>query len=225
MKKEKIVSLVAISSMALLGGSSVLASTIDAPSAGFDSEVIVPPVIDDSTSPVKPPVEETPTNPTLPPVEETPIDPVPVEEPNTPTPPVTDNPTVPSVDNKTPEEPKPSVPTPDEATKPITKPVVDVPIETVTNDQVVGTQDGKVVVQTPNGIVLKEAKEVGGELQKDGTVVIKKSDGGMEVLPSTGDNKTFITLVGLGIIIIAVVMGFKDNIKKYLTLFKKKTEK
>ncbi|MGT2807600.1 LPXTG cell wall anchor domain-containing protein [Streptococcus iniae] len=223
MKKEKIVSLVAISSMALLGGSSVLASTIDAPSAGFDSEVIVPPVIDDSTSPVKPPVEETPKNPTLPPVEETPVNPtpVPVEEPSKPTPPVTDNSTVPSVENKTPEEPKPSVP----ATKPVTKPVVDAPIETVTNDQVVGTQDGKVVVQTPNGTVLKEAKEVGGELQKDGTVVLKKSDGGMEVLPSTGDNKTFITLVGLGIIIIAVVMGFKDNIKKYLTLFKKKTEK
>lgn len=223
MKKEKIVSLVAISSMALLGGSSVLASTIDAPSAGFDSEVIVPPVIDDSTSPVKPPVEETPKNPTLPPVEETPVNPtpVPVEEPSKPTPPVTDNSTVPSVENKTPEEPKPSVP----ATKPVTKPVVDAPIETVTNDQVVSTQDGKVVVQTPNGTVLKEAKEVGGELQKDGTVVLKKSDGGMEVLPSTGDNKTFITLVGLGIIIIAVVMGFKDNIKKYLTLFKKKTEK
>ncbi|HEN0407611.1 TPA: LPXTG cell wall anchor domain-containing protein [Streptococcus agalactiae] len=109
--------------------------------------------------------------------------------------------------------------------KPVTKPTINQPITTVTGDQVIGTQDGKVLVQTPSGTQLKDAAEVGGNVQKDGTVAIKKSDGKIEVLPNTGEGKTIFTIVGLLLIAGAVWIGFKDNIKKYLTFFKKKSEK
>ncbi|HFE9408504.1 TPA: LPXTG cell wall anchor domain-containing protein [Streptococcus agalactiae] len=121
------------------------------------------------------------------------------------------------------EKPAPSK-EPD-APKPITKPIVDVPISTVTGDTVIGTENGKVIVQSASGTILKDAKEVGGEVQKDGTVAIKKSDGKIEVLPNTGEGKTIFTIVGLLLIAGAVWIGFKDNIKKYLTFFKKKSEK
>ncbi|WP_049422303.1 LPXTG cell wall anchor domain-containing protein, partial [Streptococcus agalactiae] len=116
------------------------------------------------------------------------------------------------------EKPAPSK-EPD-APKPITKPIVDVPISTVTGDTVIGTENGKVIVQSASGTILKDAKEVGGEVQKDGTVAIKKSDGKIEVLPNTGEGKTIFTIVGLLLIAGAVWIGFKDNIKKYLTFFK-----
>ncbi|MDU2439494.1 MAG: LPXTG cell wall anchor domain-containing protein, partial [Streptococcus agalactiae] len=121
------------------------------------------------------------------------------------------------------EKPTPSK-EPD-APKPITKPIVDVPISTVTGDTVIGTENGKVIVQSASGTILKDAKEVGGEVQKDGTVAIKKSDGKIEVLPKTGEGKTIFTIVGLLLIAGAVWIGFKDNIKKYLTFFKNKSEK
>lgn len=69
---------------------------------------------------------------------------------------------------------------------------------------------------------MKEAKEVGGEVQKDGTVAIKKADGKIEVLPHTGDSKKVFTVLGIILILGAFGVGFKENIKKFLTMFSKK---
>ncbi|OCM66899.1 LPXTG cell wall anchor domain-containing protein [Streptococcus agalactiae] len=147
--------------------------------------------------------------------------------PSAPTPstdPITDT-TEPSASTPSTEAEKPTPSKEPDAPKPITKPIVDVPISTVTGDTVIGTENGKVIVQSASGTILKDAKEVGGEVQKDGTVAIKKSDGKIEVLPKTGEGKTIFTIVGLLLIAGAVWIGFKDNIKKYLTFFKNKSEK
>ncbi|WP_413473716.1 LPXTG cell wall anchor domain-containing protein [Streptococcus parauberis] len=124
-----------------------------------------------------------------------------------------------------PTDPSKPVPIPQEPSKPVTKPVLDQPIITVTGDQIIGTQDGKVLVQTGLGTQLKDAEEVGGKVQEDGTVSVKKSDGNLEVLPHTGDSKTIVTIVGVILLFLAFWIGFKDNIKKYLTIFTKKEEK
>ncbi|HEO0721466.1 TPA: LPXTG cell wall anchor domain-containing protein [Streptococcus agalactiae] len=137
---------------------------------------------------------------------------------------ITDNGTKPNAGIDKPSTNKPSDHS-ESSIKPVTKPTINQPITTVTGDQVIGTQDGKVLVQTPSGTQLKDAAEVGGNVQKDGTVAIKKSDGKIEVLPKTGEGKTIFTIVGLLLIAGAVWIGFKDNIKKYLTFFKKKSEK
>ena len=118
---------------------------------------------------------------------------------------------------------KPTIP--QEPSKPVTKPVLDQPIISVTGDQIIGTQDGKVLVQTGSGTQLKDAEEVGGKVQEDGTVSVKKSDGNLEVLPHTGDSKTIVTIAGVILLFLAFWIGFKDNIKKYLTIFTKKEEK
>ena len=118
---------------------------------------------------------------------------------------------------------KPTIP--QEPSKPVTKPVLDQPIISVTGDQIIGTQDGKVLVQTGSGTQLKDAEEVGGKVQEDGTVSVKKSDGNLEVLPHTGDSKTIVTIVGVILLFLAFWISFKDNIKKYLTIFTKKEEK
>lgn len=127
-----------------------------------------------------------------------------------------------------PSSTEPSTPTPStepSTSKPITKPVIDVPISTVTGDTVIGTENGKVLVQTDNGTQLKDANEVGGEVQKDGTVAIKKSDGGLEVLPHTGESKTIFTIAGIILIVGAIWISVKDNNKKFLNFLKKKKEK
>ena len=118
---------------------------------------------------------------------------------------------------------KPTIP--QEPSKPVTKPVLEQPIISVTGDQIIGTQDGKVLVQTGSGTQLKDAEEVGGKVQEDGTVSVKKSDGNLEVLPHTGDSKTIVTIAGVILLFLAFWIGFKDNIKKYLTIFTKKEEK
>lgn len=140
----------------------------------------------------------------------------------------TPNESEPSVDNQLsnkqptsqPSEVQPVVN--EEVSQPVTKEVIDEPIVTMTGARVVGTQGGRVIVQTDTGTALKEAKEIGGKLQKDGTVVIKKSDGKMEVLPNTGEAKTIFTVLGIVMILGAIWVGFKENIKKFLTIFSKK---
>ncbi|HEN9216360.1 TPA: LPXTG cell wall anchor domain-containing protein [Streptococcus agalactiae] len=228
------------------GGDTIMLSGVD---AGVSDSITPPPSninpVTDTIEPSAPTPSTDPITDTIEPSAPTPsTDPITdTIEPSAPTPstdPITDTtapsaPT-PSTDQTTDttdsstsapstEAEKPAPSKEPDAPKPITKPIVDVPISTVTGDTVIGTENGKVIVQSASGTILKDAKEVGGEVQKDGTVAIKKSDGKIEVLPNTGEGKTIFTIVGLLLIAGAVWIGFKDNIKKYLTFFKKKSEK
>ncbi|HEM9562905.1 TPA: LPXTG cell wall anchor domain-containing protein [Streptococcus agalactiae] len=243
MSKVKVLSLITVSGLFLMAGN--LSASADVVTSGGDTIMLsgVDAGVSDSITP--PPSSINPVTDTIEPSAPTPsTDPITdTTEPSAPTPstdPITDTtepsaPT-PSTDQTTDttdsstsapstEAEKPAPSKEPDAPKPITKPIVDVPISTVTGDTVIGTENGKVIVQSASGTILKDAKEVGGEVQKDGTVAIKKSDGKIEVLPNTGEGKTIFTIVGLLLIAGAVWIGFKDNIKKYLTFFKKKSEK
>ncbi|HFI5556023.1 TPA: LPXTG cell wall anchor domain-containing protein [Streptococcus agalactiae] len=243
MSKVKVLSLITVSGLFLMAGN--LSASADVVTSGSDTIMLsgVDAGVSDSITP--PPSNINPVTDTIEPSAPTPsTDPITdTIEPSAPTPstdPITDTtapsaPT-PSTDQTTDttdsstsapstEAEKPAPSKEPDAPKPITKPIVDVPISTVTGDTVIGTENGKVIVQSASGTILKDAKEVGGEVQKDGTVAIKKSDGKIEVLPNTGEGKTIFTIVGLLLIAGAVWIGFKDNIKKYLTFFKKKSEK
>ncbi|HEO3298912.1 TPA: LPXTG cell wall anchor domain-containing protein [Streptococcus agalactiae] len=238
MSKVKVLSLITVSGLFLMAGN--LSASADVVTSGGDTIMLsgVDAGVSDSITP--PPSNINPVTDTIEPSAPTPsTDPITdTIEPSAPTPstdPITDT-TAPSTDQTTDttdsstsapstEAEKPAPSKEPDAPKPITKPIVDVPISTVTGDTVIGTENGKVIVQSASGTILKDAKEVGGEVQKDGTVAIKKSDGKIEVLPNTGEGKTIFTIVGLLLIAGAVWIGFKDNIKKYLTFFKKKSEK
>ncbi|HEN0239878.1 TPA: LPXTG cell wall anchor domain-containing protein [Streptococcus agalactiae] len=243
MSKVKVLSLITVSGLFLMAGN--LSASADVVTSGGDTIMLsgVDAGVSDSITP--PPSSINPVTDTTEPSAPTPsTDPITdTTEPSAPTPSTdqttdtTDSSTsAPSTDQTTDatdsstsapstEAEKPAPSKEPDAPKPITKPIVDVPISTVTGDTVIGTENGKVIVQSASGTILKDAKEVGGEVQKDGTVAIKKSDGKIEVLPNTGEGKTIFTIVGLLLIAGAVWIGFKDNIKKYLTFFKKKSEK
>ncbi|CFQ88191.1 TPA: LPXTG cell wall anchor domain-containing protein [Streptococcus agalactiae] len=243
MSKVKVLSLITVSGLFLMAGN--LSASADVVTSGGDTIMLsgVDAGVSDSITP--PPSNINPVTDTIEPSAPTPsTDPITdTTAPSAPTPSTdqttgtTDSSTsAPSTDQTTDttdsstsapstEAEKPAPSKEPDAPKPITKPIVDVPISTVTGDTVIGTENGKVIVQSASGTILKDAKEVGGEVQKDGTVAIKKSDGKIEVLPNTGEGKTIFTIVGLLLIAGAVWIGFKDNIKKYLTFFKKKSEK
>ncbi|HGC9662457.1 TPA: LPXTG cell wall anchor domain-containing protein [Streptococcus agalactiae] len=243
MSKVKVLSLITVSGLFLMAGN--LSASADVVTSGGDTIMLsgVDAGVSDSITP--PPSNINPVTDTIEPSAPTPsTDPITdTIEPSAPTPstdPITDttapsaptpstDQTIGTTDSSTSapstEAEKPAPSKEPDAPKPITKPIVDVPISTVTGDTVIGTENGKVIVQSASGTILKDAKEVGGEVQKDGTVAIKKSDGKIEVLPNTGEGKTIFTIVGLLLIAGAVWIGFKDNIKKYLTFFKKKSEK
>ncbi|MCC9926809.1 LPXTG cell wall anchor domain-containing protein, partial [Streptococcus agalactiae] len=231
MSKVKVLSLITVSGLFLMAGN--LSASADVVTSGGDTIMLsgVDAGVSDSITP--PPSNINPVTDTIEPSAPTPsTDPITdTIEPSAPTPstdPITDTtapsaPT-PSTDQTTgttdsstsapsTEAEKPAPSKEPDAPKPITKPIVDVPISTVTGDTVIGTENGKVIVQSASGTILKDAKEVGGEVQKDGTVAIKKSDGKIEVLPNTGEGKTIFTIVGLLLIAGAVWIGFKDNIK------------
>ncbi|HFH8941586.1 TPA: LPXTG cell wall anchor domain-containing protein [Streptococcus agalactiae] len=244
MKKEKLLSLITISGIALLGSTSVFAS--DVTDTLIDNQPVVV-----TTSPSDPVSDTTDTSTPIP----SPSDPVsgttdtstPIPSPSDPVSGTTDSSVpIPNTDDTAnndsstatsdtniekpldkPNEnistdPSKPVPIQEEPVKPVTKPIIDAPITTATGAQIVGTQDGKVLVQTETGTQVKEAKEVGGEVQKDGTVAIKKADGKIEVLPHTGDSKKVFTVLGIILILGAFWVGFKENIKKFLTMFSKK---
>ncbi|OFQ16878.1 LPXTG cell wall anchor domain-containing protein, partial [Streptococcus sp. HMSC076H07] len=228
MSKVKVLSLITVSGLFLMAGN--LSASADVVTSGGDTIMLsgVDAGVSDSITP--PPSNINPVTDTIEPSAPTPsTDPITdTIEPSAPTPstdPITDTtapsaPT-PSTDQTTgttdsstsapsTEAEKPAPSKEPDAPKPITKPIVDVPISTVTGDTVIGTENGKVIVQSASGTILKDAKEVGGEVQKDGTVAIKKSDGKIEVLPNTGEGKTIFTIVGLLLIAGAVWIGFKD---------------
>lgn len=229
MKKEKLLSLMTISGIALLGSTSVFAS--DVTDTLIDNQPVVV-----TTSPSDPVSETTDAITPIPsssdPVSGTTDSSVAV--PNSDDTVKNDSSTATSDTNiekpldkpneNIPTDPSKPVPIQDEPVKPVTKPIIDAPITTATGAQIVGTQDGKVLVQTEAGTQVKEAKEVGGEVQKDGTVAIKKSDGNIEVLPHTGDSKNVFTVFGIVFLLGAIWIGFKENINKFLTKFSKKNK-
>lgn len=236
MTKEKIMGLVVLSGMVLASGGTVLANDTSEPLVaettilalasdpidnGGGEDNPIPPVPSEPVSPSP----ETPPTPEVPPIEGT--------DPTNPADPKPSEPVIPSPEPEKPVEPKPEIPKEPESpviptpkptpeTKPITKPVVETPLVTDTGDRVIGTQDGKVIVQTDTGTELREASEVGGNVQEDGTVALKKSDGGLEVLPHTGDSKGLAIFFGVLLIAGALWVGFKETIKKCLTVFNKK---
>ncbi|MCD0113222.1 LPXTG cell wall anchor domain-containing protein [Streptococcus agalactiae] len=247
MSKVKVLSLITVSGLFLMagnlsasadvvtsGGDTIMLSGVD---AGVSDSIMPPPSsinpVTDTTEPSAPTPSTDPKTDTTEPSAPTPStdqttgttdSSTPSSSTTNPVDGITDNGTKPNAGIDKPSTNKPSDHS-ESSIKPVTKPTINQPITTVTGDQVIGTQDGKVLVQTPSGTQLKDAAEVGGNVQKDGTVAIKKSDGKIEVLPKTGEGKTIFTIVGLLLIAGAVWIGFKDNIKKYLTFFKKKSEK
>ncbi|MFD3086070.1 LPXTG cell wall anchor domain-containing protein [Streptococcus agalactiae] len=245
MRREKLLSLITISGIALLGSTSVFAS--DMTDTLIDNQpVVVMTSLSDSVSDTTD--TSVPTPSPSDPVSDTTDTSIPIPSPSDPVSGTTDSSvpipktdgtsnndsSTPTSDDTNTEKPvdKPSeniptdsskpVPIQEEPVKPVTKPIIDDPITTATGARIVGTQDGKVLVQTETGTQVKEAKEVGGEVQKDGTVAIKKADGKVEVLPHTGDSKKVFTALGIILILGAFWVGFKENIKKFLTMFSKK---
>ncbi|OTN86745.1 cell wall surface anchor protein [Enterococcus faecium] len=72
------------------------------------------------------------------------------------------------------------------------------PVNTDTGQVIVGVEESNPIIQLPDGTTKKvEAKEIGADVQKDGTVTVKGSDGKMKVLPKTGET-TNIALSVLG---------------------------
>ncbi|HEN4490774.1 TPA: LPXTG cell wall anchor domain-containing protein [Streptococcus agalactiae] len=227
MSKVKVLSLITVSGLFLMAGN--LSASADVVTSGGDTIMLsgVDAGVSDSITP--PPSSINPVTDTTEPSAPTPSTDQTTDTTDSSTSAPSTDQTTDATDSSTSapstEAEKPAPSKEPDAPKPITKPIVDVPISTVTGDTVIGTENGKVIVQSASGTILKDAKEVGGEVQKDGTVAIKKSDGKIEVLPKTGEGKTIFTIVGLLLIAGAVWIGFKDNIKKYLTFFKKKSEK
>ncbi|MFZ2185450.1 MAG: LPXTG cell wall anchor domain-containing protein [Streptococcus parauberis] len=234
MKKAILIKLVTVSGILLLGGTPVFASdvadTVIDSSILTDSPTVSDPVggTTDTNTPLPStgdPVGGTTDTNTPPPSTSDPVGGT--TDTNTP-PPGTGDPVGGTTDTGTekPSTDKPSdnsdQPILSVPSKPVTTPAIDQPITTVTGDQVIATKDGKVLVQTATGTQLKEATEVGGDVQKDGTVSLKIENGDLKVLPHTGDSKKVFTVLGIILILGAIWVGFKDNIKKLLTVFNKK---
>lgn len=104
-----------------------------------------------------------------------------------------------------------------EALKPVTIPVVTAPITTDKGQTVVGTNNGNVLVKDVSGHIKEtSASEVGGTKQSDGTIVLKTSDGKLQVLPHTGDDGSiWKTLLGICILLGAIAISFREQLKKW----------
>ena len=142
---------------------------------------------------------------------EAPVVPVPSTTENNPVVPAIPNTETKPSDSTKPEETKPSETPKPEEVKPENKqdnthlPVVDPtrpntkPVET-NKGTVTGTENGKVIVKdTTTGQERKVApEELGGKVEKDGTVTIKEKDGKLTRLPNTGV-ETSVGLLALGV--------------------------
>lgn len=188
----------------------------DVPSDPSDAPV-------DNTTPVAPTAPTTPIVPTVPTVPTTPVADTDKPNPSTDVKPsadkVADSTTKPSTDDTKPstdanaaakpaDTTKPSTSTSDPATPaadntdntnlPLVDPTTAVanPIVTATGRTVVGTDNGNVIVKdTATGQEVKVSPtELGGKVEKDGTVTIKAQDGKLTRLPSTGMETSYSLL-------------------------------
>ena len=153
---------------------------------------------------------------------ETPTVPVPSKDdkgtgtPVIPPVPSTDE-TKPSTGETKPSDVKPSTDeTKDYTNLPIVDPTIqnNKPIET-NKGTVTGTEDGKVIVKdTSTGEERKVApEELGGKVEKDGTVTIKEKDGKITRLPNTGVEEN-IPMVITGITMLTSGFGFLKRPRK-----------
>lgn len=188
----------------------------DVPSDPSDAPV-------DNTTPVAPTAPTTPTVPTVPTVPTTPVADTDKPNPSTDVKPsadkVADSTTKPSTDDTKPSTDANAAAKPADTTKPATStsdpatpaadntdntnlPLVDPttavanPIVTATGRTVVGTDNGNVIVKdTATGQEVKVSPtELGGKVEKDGTVTIKAQDGKLTRLPSTGMETSYSLL-------------------------------
>ncbi|EHZ9213337.1 LPXTG cell wall anchor domain-containing protein [Enterococcus faecalis] len=69
-------------------------------------------------------------------------------------------------------------------------------------------------VNTDTGVVIVavEAKEIGADVQKDGTVTVKGSDGRMKVLPKTGETENIALSVLGSLMVLGSAFIFKKRI-------------
>ena len=141
-----------------------------------------------------PATTETPTVPTVPSTPEKPVEPSTPEKPTEPS--IPEVPTVPSAtedkkdgDNKPADDKKLADDKKDNTNLPIVDPTTTdaKPVET-DKGTVLSTDNGKVIVKnTETGEEQTFApEELGGKVEKDGTVTVKEKDGKLTRLPNTG---------------------------------------
>lgn len=120
-----------------------------------------------------------------------------------------------SFDPVDPVEPvEPTEPTePTEPSKPIDTNPIENPVNTDTGVVIVAVEDSKPIIQLADGTTKKvEAKEIGADVQKDGTVTVKGSDRKMKVLPKTGETENIALSVLGSLMVLGSAFIFKKRI-------------
>ncbi|HBG9042296.1 TPA: LPXTG cell wall anchor domain-containing protein, partial [Clostridioides difficile] len=106
---------------------------------------------------------------------------------------------------------KPTEPT--EPSKPVDTNPIENPVNTDTGVVIVAVEDSKPIIQLADGTTKKvEAKEIGADVQKDGTVTVKGSDGKMKVLPKTGETENIALSVLGSLMVLGSAFIFKKRI-------------
>lgn len=106
---------------------------------------------------------------------------------------------------------KPTEPT--EPSKPVDTNPIENPVNTDTGVVIVVVEDSKPIIQLADGTTKKvEAKEIGADVQKDGTVTVKGSDGKMKVLPKTGETENIALSVLGSLMVLGSAFIFKKRI-------------
>ena len=78
---------------------------------------------------------------------------------------------------------------------------------------IVAVEDSKPIIQLADGTTKKvEAKEIGANVQKDGTVTVKGTDGKMKVLPKTGETANVALSVLGSFMVLVSGLIFKKRI-------------
>lgn len=86
-------------------------------------------------------------------------------------------------------------------------------VNTDTGVVIVAVEDSKPIIQLADGTTKKvEAKEIGADVQKDGTVTVKGSDGRMKVLPKTGETENIALSVLGSLMVLGSAFIFKKRI-------------
>lgn len=240
MTKKQLFTLLALSTMVLTQAGSILADDVTPPVDSTTPGVVTPkPSTPVEPSQPTPETPVDPTVPSTPPEKPSTPSTEPSTDSGSTTPGGKTDPTTPSTEDGKKDEPKPDTPTPspkpteeqpkttDEANKAgksqvgttststgqkVVNPVTN-PVQTNTGYTIVGTNNSHVLVSNGNGQVVELAAEtVGGVVNPDKTVSVKKADGTMETLPQTGDKAAAgLTLIGLALLAVVSFMKLKQR--------------
>lgn len=102
---------------------------------------------------------------------------------------------------------------PTEPSKPVDTNPIENPVNTDTGVVIVAVEDSKPIIQLADETTKKvEAKEIGADVQKDGTVTVKGSDGKMKVLPKTGETENIALSVLGSLMVLGSAFIFKKRI-------------